>query len=82
VLFLVDQPRVACFELFLNRSFLLGQLGLKFLFFLFEVVYFFLKDFNVQFELLLSSDVVSDVRFILLQLLFVFFRRQVQALES
>ena len=81
MLLLLDKSGVARFELFLYRSFLLSELGIEFLFLLFEVVDLFLQDLNVEFKLLLSSDVVADVRLILLQLLFVFFRRQVQTLE-
>lgn len=43
---------------------------------------FILEDFDVQFELLLHFDVVANFEFILLELLLVFFGRQVQRLKG
>jgi hypothetical protein len=62
---------------------LLGLLKAKFKFagLLFQVVNLFLEDFNVQFKLLLDAHVFAHFCFGCLQLLLIFFWREVQRLE-
>ena len=45
---------------------------------LLKFVDLFLEHFNVQFELLFNFDMIAHFCFILLQLLFIFFGRQVE----
>lgn len=72
-------------KLLFKSTFVLLEFTLKlFLILLFlslEVIDLFLEHLNVQFQLLFHFDVISDFTFVLLQLLFVFFGRQIQTLE-
>lgn len=70
------------FEFLLELLFLLGALGLPFFFLFFQVVDFLLQHLDVQFQLLLDFDMVTNFGLIVLQLSFVLFGWEVDGVES
>ena len=61
--------------------FLFCSADLPFLLLLFQVVNLLLKHLNVQLELLLHLDMVTDLSLIVLQLLLILLWRQIERLE-
>lgn len=81
-LLLLHQFLETVFEFLLEGCFLFDTLCLPLLLFLLQVVDLLLQDFNVEFELLLDLDMVSNFRFVILQLGLVLFGRQVNRVEG
>ena len=69
-------------QLLIMFQFFLLEFWIKFFLILLELVNFFLKNFDMQFKLLLNFDVITDFSFVLLELLLVFLRRQIDWLEG
>ena len=69
-------------QLLIMFQFFLLEFWIKFFLILLELVNFFLQNFDVQLKLLLNFDVVTDFSFVLLELLLVFLRRQIDWLEG
>lgn len=71
-LFFINSIKVSILELFLNYFEFCLHCEFKLTFFLLKLFYSLVEDFNMEFELLLNFDMISDFCFILLKLLFVF----------
>ena len=81
-LLLLHQLLETVLEFLFELSLFLQWLGFPVFLFLFQVVNLLLKHLNMQLELLLHLDVVTQIRLIILQLRLVLFRGQVQRVEG
>jgi len=78
----INDLSVVYFELLFNGDLLLRQLCIKLLLFLLEVINLLLQNLDMKLELLFCSNVVSDIRLVLLKLLFVLFWRKVDRVKG
>lgn len=81
-LLLVEDADEVVLYLLLGLFEFLLHLSPQVFFLLLELLDSFVEHLDVQLELLLYFDVVADLRLVLLQLLFILFRRQVDRFES
>ena len=80
-LLLLHQLLETQLELFLVAGFVFGGLDLPLFLFFLKVVYLLLEHLDVQFELLLDLDVISDFGLVLLELCLVLLGRQIDRVE-